>query len=115
MPASRTTHSSKLGTHPPNTLHYKDRGYTRSSNPNFLELRQHEVRRTPLLRTSVNRGKRKVQSGVVPLTSTERCSAFALVRRARVVLSSPSLTQLAVEIEGGAYEGKVGKGLREVA
>jgi hypothetical protein len=31
------------------------------------------------------------------------------------VSSLPSLTQLAVEVEGGAYEGKVGKGLREVA
>ena len=28
MPTSRTTHSFKLGTHPPNTLHYQDRGYT---------------------------------------------------------------------------------------
>jgi hypothetical protein len=37
-------------------------------------------------RTRVNWGERKVQSGVVPLTSTERCSAFALVRRARVGL-----------------------------
>src|SRR5215204_5287092 len=32
MPTSRTTHSFKLGTHPPNTLHYQDRGYARSCN-----------------------------------------------------------------------------------
>jgi hypothetical protein len=33
MPTSRTTHSFKLGIHPPNTLHYQDRGYARSCNP----------------------------------------------------------------------------------
>src|SRR5829696_8281634 len=33
MPTTRTTHSFKEGTHPPNTLHYQDRGYARSCNP----------------------------------------------------------------------------------
>src|SRR5215216_2126398 len=33
MPTSHTTHSFKEGTHPPNTLHYQDRGYARSCNP----------------------------------------------------------------------------------
>jgi hypothetical protein len=72
----------------------------------------------------VNKGKRKAQGVVAPLTSTEResdiakspCAAFALFYVEHVwVSSAPSLTHLAVDVDGGAYEGEVGQGLGEIA
>jgi hypothetical protein len=49
-----------------------------------------------------------VRSAHYHLRADSRC-------RPQQVQSTPSLTKLAVEIEGGADEGKVGEGLREVA